>query len=295
MLRNYCSQRPVSTVPQRREIQMSNAHMRLHISVTSLVDAVAVLRGDGGDPWFRAQTHRSLAPHVVEETYELVEAIDTALDAPLQEELGDLLLQVVVHAQLAQERDTFDLADVCDGIDQKMRRRHAAIFNPDSTGPLDIAAAERDWARAKRAEGRGVVAGVPRALPTLMRADQISRRAAAVGFDWSTVAEVLDKLDEERDELRAAVSTETTERALEELGDLLFAAVNVARHLGGTADEALRGATARFEARLQVVEGQLALDERDWADCSPQELDRRWRQAKRRLAGVDEAPSATGE
>lgn len=274
---------------------MSNAHTRLHRSVTSLVDAVATLRGAAGDPWFRAQTHRSLTPHVIEETYELVEAIQTQQDQPLREELGDLLLQVVVHAQLAEERAAFDLADVADGIDRKMRRRRAVIFAPDSAPPADIAEAERAWARAKRAEGRGVLAGIPRMLPTLARADQISRRAAAVGFDWPALGDVLDKIDEERDELRAAVLNETPERALEELGDLLFAAVSVARHLGGTADEALRAASARFAMRLTTVEAGLAQDGLDWEACSAEALDERWRRAKRELAAQSGPAEPQGE
>lgn len=251
------------------------------VDLQPFADLVATLRGPRGCPWDRAQTHATLAPYAVEETFELVDAIELGSDAALREELGDVLLQVVLHAQLAADRGAFVLQDVVDGIGHKMLKRHPHVFGEavaDGAG-----AVVSRWREAKRAEGRTTLGGVPRSMPSLERADRIARRAAGVGFDWPSVHEVIDKLDEEVGELRAAVAHETPERALDELGDVLFAAVSTAIHLGGTAEAALRATLGRFEARFAVVERLAQHDGLALDGLTPEELDALWRRAKQSL------------
>jgi tetrapyrrole methylase family protein/MazG family protein len=245
-------------------------------------------------PWDARQTHHSLVSHLVEETYELVEAIsELPAEAPggvadfdayidVEEELGDVLLQVVFHATLAAEAGAFDVEEVAEGIRRKLVERHSHVFG-DVDAP-DADAARVNWEREKQREkGRAsLMDGIISSLPALARATRIQQRAAAVGFDWPEAAPVLDKIVEEVGELRADMADPA--RAAEELGDLLLATVNLARHLEVDPELALRGAADRFAGRFRIVEGLAAAASRDLAEMSLEELEELWQEAKRATA-----------
>lgn len=247
-------------------------------------------------PWDRKQTHHSLLKHLLEETYETVDAVlDLPQEAPggepdygayaaVEEELGDLLLQVVFHATMARETGAFDVEEIAEGIRRKLVSRHPHVF-----GDLvldDSAAVEANWERLKTVEKRreSPMDDVPAALPGLARAEKIQRRAASVGFDWPELRPVMAKLAEEIGELQEVVDDKT--RAAEELGDVLFSAVNVARHLGIDSELAMRAATTRFEERFRWIESQVG--DGDMSTMSLHELDALWDQAK--AAGIGDLP-----
>ena len=242
---------------------------------------------DGGCPWDREQTHASLRGALVEETYETLAAIDAGDDVNLCEELGDLLLHVVMHAQMAAERRAFTFDDVAAGVAEKMVRRHPHVFGTETLA--DSAAVLGRWEEIKRrekgdaAEGgsathRSLLDGVPDALPALMRAQKVSARAARVGFDWREPAEVLAKVREEVEEV--AAETDPARRA-EEIGDLLFATVSLARWEKADAEGLLRAATDKFARRLRWVENTLRSRGQAWEAVPFEELDALWNQAKR--------------
>ena len=248
-----------------------------------LVKIMVKLRGEGGCPWDREQTHRSLSKNLIEETYEVIEGIDTEDDALLQEELGDLLLQIVFHAQIASETARFDIDDVADGICKKLIRRHPHIFG--SVTADTSAAVLRNWDNIKRQEkGQTSVAHtmehIYRGLPSLMRAQKIQSKAAKAGFDWPDVSGAMDKLSEEQAELTQALAGADRARILDEAGDLLFACVNVVRHAGLDSEEALRFATDKFQARFTEVEALVAADGLRMEDLPIGELDRYWDRVK---------------
>lgn len=233
--------------------------------IDDLLDIMARLRDPvAGCPWDLEQTFATIAPYTLEEAYEVADAIARHDLGELREELGDLLFQVVFHARLAEEAGRFAFADVVDAICAKMIRRHPHVF-------AGVAYATHDelreaWEAEKRAERAaksgavgGVLDGVASALPALLRAEKLQRRAARVGFDWPDAGGVLAKCREEIDEIEAARAAGLGRDALaDEVGDLLFACVNLARHLGVEAEQALRGASAKFERRFRAVEGDLA-------------------------------------
>ena len=240
-----------------------------------------------GCPWNLRQTHASIAPYTVEEAYEVADAIAREDWAELREELGDLLLHVVYHAQLAAERGRFSCAEVVEAICDKQIARHPHIFADRPA--RDEAEIRERWEARKRAEraGRGedgTLAGVARALPALTRAYRLQGRAATVGFDWPDAAGALAKIDEELAELRGADSLDAR---IHELGDLLFAAVNSARHLGVDPEDALRRAGARFEARFSHMERTLQSRGAQAAQCTAQDWEELWQSAKRAEAGAD--------
>ena len=262
----------------------------------TLEDLLAVMTRlrdkDAGCPWDVAQSYATIAPYTIEEAYEVADAIARDDREALKEELGDLLLQVVYHAQMASEERRFDFADVVDGITRKMVRRHPHVFGDASR---DEFLTTDMWGRIKDAEKaernrvnrRSRFEDVPLALPALTRAVKLQKRAARVGFDWPTVAPVLDKAKEELDELKAAAAmrdeaanASATKRASEELGDLLFAIANIARHLGIDPEGALRDANAKFVRRFGSVEDALAKDGRKAEDATLEEMDRLWDEAK---------------
>jgi ATP diphosphatase len=221
-----------------------------------LARIMARLRGPGGCPWDRAQDFATIAPYTIEEAYEVADAIAEGNMAALREELGDLLFQVVFHAQMAEEAGHFTLADVAAGIAAKMERRHPHVFGPEgsrATPAADATAQLVDWEAIKAAEKPrdGALSGVASALPALMRADKLQRRAARVGFDWPDAAGPRAKVTEELAEFEAA---KTDAERLDEGGDLLFAVVNVLRHAGVDPETALRGANAKFERRFRAME-----------------------------------------
>ena len=263
--------------------------------IDRLLKVMAALRDqDGGCSWDREQTFETIAPYTIEEAYEVAEAIRRGDRAALQDELGDLLLQVVFHAQMAREEGGFDFDSIAHGIAEKMIRRHPHVFG-GATGAGPTAqtqaweahkAAEREAEAA--ADGRrrpGALDGVALALPALLRAEKLQKRAARVGFDWPRVEPVFAQVFEEMAELQEAVGSEEAKTTVpEELGDLLFAYVNLARHLGVDAEAALRGANAKFAARFQHIETALAATGRRASEADLVELNRLWEEAKRTAA-----------
>ncbi len=222
--------------------------------IDQLIDIIAKLRGPGGCPWDREQTHASLRGGLLEEAYEVVAAINANDDANLREELGDLLLQTVFHAQIAHEEGRYDFDAVAREIATKLIRRHPHVFGDDQCA--DSAAVLRRWDEIKRAEKGGAVQssldGIPAGLPALLHAHKVQKKAAKVGFDWSEAAPVFAKVREELAETEAALGD--ADAVEEEIGDLLFAVVNLARKLHVDAETALHRATGKFGARFRAVE-----------------------------------------
>ena len=255
-----------------------------------LLSVMAWLRDrQHGCPWDVDQTFRTIAPYTIEEAYEVADAIERDDMPALKEELGDLLLQVVYHSQMASETGAFRFDDVAAAIADKMVDRHPHVF-----GNLRIADADAQtvsWEarkaaeRAKKASGTGptgALDGVARALPALLRAEKIQKRAARVGFDWATIGPVMDKIEEELGELRAELDTGKTDpdRITDELGDVLFAVANLARHCKVDPEAALRSTNDKFERRFRYVEQQLALQGRKPAEATLEEMEALWLDAK---------------
>ena len=255
--------------------------------VTRLRQIVARLRGPGGCPWDHEQTHASLRTALVEETYEVLAAIEANDDPNLREELGDLLLHVVMHSQIAGERGAFNFDAVAAEIGDKMIRRHPHVFGKDQAA--DSQAVLRRWDEIKRAEKgstakTGVLAGLPVALPALMRAQTAQEKAGRVGFDWPSIDQVAAKVDEEIAEVREAAEAGNADAVAEEIGDLLFAAVNLARWHKLDAEGTLNRATDKFVKRFERIEGALQALGRSWEDASFEELDALWKEAKKSQA-----------
>jgi tetrapyrrole methylase family protein / MazG family protein len=247
--------------------------------LAALVEVVHRLRSPTGCPWDREQTHASLRATMLEEAYEVLEAIDEGSIVKLKEELGDVLLQVLMQAEIAHEAEEFSLGDVADTVREKLVRRHPHVF-----GTASVSGAEevlRNWEALKAKEyGReSALDGVQRSLPALQWAWSLQRRAANVGFDWPDVDGALEKVREELDELRQAPTVEEREA---EFGDLLFTLVNVARKLGMNPEDALRSTTGRFEARFRMMEQQARTEGKALQDLPIDELDRYWEAAKRK-------------
>jgi MazG family protein len=257
-----------------------------------LLALMARLRGPSGCPWDREQTLSSLRPFVLEEAYELVDAIQRGSTSAIREELGDLLLEVVFVNQIAEEQHLFTMEEVIRQIHDKLVRRHPHVFAEEEAPSAGAALArwEDVKAREKSAEAgkpASVLDGVPLALPALARAQKISTKAGRVGFDWPSPREVRAKLEEELDELDDAVAAGSSSAVAEEIGDVLFALVNLSRHLGVDAELSLSEAIDKFSARFRLLEGRLASAGRSVADATPDELDALWEEAKR----VDSQPS----
>ena len=251
-----------------------------------LVRIMERLRGPGGCPWDREQTHESIKPYVIEEAYEVAEAIEANDLDELRTELGDLLLQIVFHAEMAREAGFFTIEDVVRGINEKMIRRHPHVFSDAEV--KDSAEVLRNWARIKAEErqhdeDRSVVAGVPRAMPALLRAHRLSEKASRVGFDWERAGDVLDKAREEFAELEAAVQLGDRHDVEAELGDLLFALTSLGRHLDIQAEDALQRANDRFIRRFHYIEARLAERNQDVHAASVQEMNRLWEEAKTKV------------
>jgi tetrapyrrole methylase family protein / MazG family protein len=259
-----------------------------------LLEIMRALRAPGGCPWDREQTHASLRPFVLEETYEVLEAIEHGTPAQLREELGDFLYEAVFLAQISEEAGDFTIADVLDTVCEKLVRRHPHVFARAegeaalTTGEViehweTIKARERAAAGQPAARPRTTLSGVPVTLPALLRAYEVSARAAAVGFDWARATDVLDKIDEEVAELRREVEAGATgdlSRTEDEMGDLLLAIANLSRKLGIEPEAALRRATARFTERFEAMEQALTAGGRAFADVSLDEMERIWQQVK---------------
>ena len=251
-----------------------------------LIEIMARLRAPDGCPWDREQTFDSIKPYTLEETYELLDAIDRREWSDVAEELGDFLLQAVFFAEIGAERKLFGIEDALDAINRKLVRRHPHVFGEESAETSgDV---KRIWgeikAEEKRREGRagdGLLAGVPRALPALIEAQQITSRAAGVGFDWENPGQVLEKLHEELAEFDEARRGGAPEEMEDELGDLLFVLVNLARFVKVDPEQALRKTNAKFRERFAYIERRLAERGRRPADASIAEMEELWQEAKR--------------
>ncbi len=248
-----------------------------------LVDLMARLRGPDGCPWDRKQTPDSLKPFLVEECYEVVDALEQAAPDKVREELGDLLFQIVFHARIAEERGQFTIRDVLSAIIEKMTRRHPHVFGGErlATDREVLAAWEELKKREKGNEDRkSILEGVPKELPSLLRAHRLQERAARVGFDWKRLNEVLPKLDEEIAEFKESLATEDAGRIEEEMGDVFFTLVNVSRFLGVNPDEALRKTISKFIHRFRAIEEYAENAGRPLSDLSLAEMDRLWEETK---------------
>lgn len=252
---------------------------------TELLEVMAQLRSDSGCPWDREQTHLSLKPCLLEETYELLEALDDGDAKKVKEELGDVLLQVVFHAQIAREENRFTIKDVIEILTDKLVRRHPYVFAGEPL-PEDPAAALKQRAQLKAnekkdGESRSALGNVPKAMPALARAQSISRRAASLGFEWPNIDQVWAKVDEEMRELKQAVASGDKVHTGEELGDLLFTLVNIARFLDVESEAVLAQTIDRFTRRFHHIEAKLRQANKDFAQSSIEEMDRYWDEAKK--------------
>jgi len=258
-------------------------------ALSDLLDVMARLRDpETGCPWDVKQNFESIAPYTIEEAYEVADAIEKRDMDGLKEELGDLLLQVVYHAQLASEMATFSFTDVVDGITRKMIRRHPHVFEDPSrreeflaTDLWDRIKSEEKAERGQPVEAASILDEVPVGMPGLTRAAKLQKRAAKVGFDWSNVGLIFGKVEEELDELKEAISqSEPQERIAEEFGDAIFVMANVGRHLGIDPEAALRGTSAKFIRRFKSIEAALHAQGRTPQEASLDEMDALWNEAK---------------
>lgn len=244
---------------------------------------MTALRGEKGCPWDKEQTHESLKPFLVEETYEVLDAIDEGRPEAIREELGDLLFQIVFHCQLAKERGEFDMNGVIEQIGAKMIGRHPHVFaDADYKTPADVLV---HWEAQKKREGKqrdSMLDGVPTTLPSLLRAHRIQDRASRVGFDWDRIEDVLPKLDEELGEFRQALSRGNTEEIEDELGDLFFVLVNISRFVGVNPEDALRKTISKFISRFRRIEMAAADQGRTLSDMTLAEMDALWDEAKKK-------------
>jgi tetrapyrrole methylase family protein/MazG family protein len=257
-----------------------NAHNK---GFQRLVELMATLRGPEGCPWDRKQTPESLKPFLVEECYEVVDALEDGSPEKIREELGDLLFQIVFHARIAEEQGQFTMDDVITGIHEKMVRRHPHVFGDErlSTDKEVLA----NWEEIKKKEKgnqdrKSVLEGVPKELPSLLRAHRLQERAARVGFDWAHLNEVLPKLDEEITEFKESLKAEDAGKIEEELGDLFFTLVNISRFLGVNPDEALRKTISKFIHRFRAIEEHAANAGRSLNDMTLDEMEALWQKAK---------------
>jgi tetrapyrrole methylase family protein / MazG family protein len=244
------------------------------------------LRAPGGCPWDREQSRTSLKPYLIEETYEVLEAIESGTPEALREELGDLLFQVVFHAEIAAERGEFTMADLLAHLGDKMVSRHPHVFGDASVDTPGQALAQWEALKQREAEARGrrrsVIDGVPRALPALVRAQRVQSKAARVKFDWPDAAAAWTKVEEEMREASAALDSADGGRFADELGDVLFSLVNVARLSSLDAEDVLQSAVEKFRRRFTTMEDELNASGRSVASVSAEELERAWEAAKAR-------------
>jgi ATP diphosphatase len=262
--------------------------------ISGLLDIMAQLRTPGsGCPWDMEQNFATIAPYTIEEAYEVADAIARGDLDDLRDELGDLLLQVVFHARMAEEQNAFSFGDVVEAITRKMVRRHPHVFADlngrltpsDVKGAWDRIKAEEKAERAARrptgdASHKSLLSSVKAGQPALSRAMELQRRASSVGFDWNDPRAVLNKIREEADEIEAALDRGDAGQLADETGDLLFALVNLARHVGADPDMALRGTNAKFERRFGYIERALAAQGRSLDSASLEEMDELWNRAK---------------
>jgi ATP diphosphatase len=275
--------------------------------ISRLLEIMAMLRTPGsGCPWDLEQDFASIAPYTIEEAYEVADAIARGDLDDLRDELGDLLLQVVFHARMAEEQNAFSFGDVVEAITRKMIRRHPHVF-ADKDGRLTPSDVKGAWDRIKAEEKaeraarrpseetarKSLLSGVKAGQPALTRAMELQRKASSVGFDWNDPRAVLHKIREEADEIEAALDRGDADELAAEAGDLLFALVNLARHLGVDPDRALRGTNAKFERRFGYIEQQLEAQGSSLESASLTEMDALWNEAKRQEKAASAASIRT--
>ena len=250
-------------------------------AIGELAQTMKTLLSPEGCPWDREQSHKSLKRYLIEEAYEVIEAIDEGDMDMLREELGDLLLQVVFHAAIADEAGHFDLDDVADTVNQKMINRHPHVF-----GKMEINTADevmQNWEGFKREEGKkSILEGIPRMLPALLRAYKLQEKAQRVGFDWPEITGALEKLQEEIDEYLKAWATQDADRIEDEMGDILFAVVNIARMSGVEPEQALQRCNDKFTRRFQHIEERLREEGEVLEEAGLERMDGLWNEAKMR-------------
>lgn len=253
-------------------------------TIDDLRDIMVKLRGENGCPWDRVQTHQSIKKSMIEECYEAIDALDSGDDGAFANELGDVLLQVVFHARIAEERGSFNFDDVVNEICTKLITRHTHVFGADKAVSAEEALGQ--WEKNKKKEKNldsytAMLKDVPNYLPALMRSEKIQKKAGSVGFDWQETEPVYDKVNEEISELKAAEKTGRTDKIEEEYGDLLFSVVNLGRHLKITPEIALAKASDKFIKRFEKMEDEAVRSHLDLAELSADELDELWEKAKK--------------
>ena len=254
-----------------------------NVSFDRLVDVVAMLRSDNGCPWDLAQTHESLKADLIEEAYELIEAIDAKVPKKICDELGDLLMQVMLHSQIATDRNEFSVDEVIENLTEKLVRRHPHVFG--SVVATDENEVLENWEEIKRGEDgnkdrKSSLDGIPHSLPSLQRAEKIQKKASRAGFDWDQTEDVLPKLQEEIDEIEESIRNDDITEIEMEIGDLLFSVVNLCRFLNVQPEEALRKSTRKFADRFQRMETTLERTNKTFKDYDLSTLDQIWEQVK---------------
>lgn len=246
-----------------------------------LVEIIAYLRSEEGCAWDRKQTHKSLVPYLIEETYEVIEAIEKDDHPALKEELGDLMCQVIFHCQLASERKDFDIDDSLNCINDKLIKRHPHVFKDKKD--LDPRQVKEQWEKIKVSSGekKSVFSGIPKTMPALTKAFRVGEKAAGVGFDWNDAAQVMDKLDEEVEEVKKEVQSGNKEKVAEEIGDLLFAIASLARKMEINPELALGKALLKFQNRFALMEKDVSDAGNKLTDYSLDELEEIWQKIKK--------------
>ena len=251
------------------------------MELQELLKIMEALRSDKGCPWDKEQTRESLKAFIVEEAYELIEAIDESDPEKIKEELGDLLFQIVFQCQIAKENNEFKVSDVIEKISKKMIARHPHVF-----GKADYKTADEvllHWEEQKKLEGKmreSILEGIPKTLPSLLRAHRLQKRAAGVGFDWEKVEDVLKKLDEELKEFKEALKTKRQDEIEDELGDIFFMLVNISRFIGVNPEDALRKTISKFIHRFRYIEMNAAEQGKKLSDMTLNEMDSLWDESK---------------
>ncbi len=251
--------------------------------IDRLIEIVRTLRGRNGCPWDKKQDHRSISSCMLEELYEFFEAVEKGDTTNMREELGDLLLHVLFHARIGEENGTFDAEDIAAHISDKLIRRHPHVFGDQHVASTDEVL--HNWEQIKNAEKEkknrtSALDGVPNALPALLKAEKLQKKAARVGFDWDTSEPVIDKVKEEFREFTEAAAHSDTEHAREELGDLLFSIVNVARHYDFCAEDVLRATTDKFSTRFRYIERRFKQEGKPIEGATLEEMDTYWEESK---------------
>lgn len=265
---------------------IENFKFKERYNAYDLVEIMKVLRAPGGCPWDAEQDHESIKKNFIEETYEVIEAINKKDISLLREELGDVLMQVVFHSQIETEIGNFDFDDVCDEVCKKLIIRHPHVFASETAETSDDVLVKWDEIKKKtkkQSTQTSVMNSIPRELPALMRAEKVQGKAAKVGFDWNDVSGAFEKIDEEKAELKEAISSQNQDAVSEELGDLLFSVVNISRFLKVDPEDALTNTTDKFIKRFSLVEKMAKENGLDMKAASLEELDMLWDKAKELL------------